>query len=54
MMFFQNGPADTFDFMLLGFGVIFVLMGGYLGSLIVRFRRMKRDEQVLQDVMEQD
>lgn len=53
-MIFQSGPADTFDYMLLGYAVIFAFMGGYIGSLIVRFRRMRQDEQVLEEVMEKE
>lgn len=53
-MIFQQGPADTFDFMVMGYAVIFVLMGGYIGSLLVRWRRLRQDEQILEDVVEQD
>jgi hypothetical protein len=53
-MLIQNGPADTFDFMVLGYAVIFVLMGGYIGSLVMRFRRMRQDEQVLEEVVEEE
>ena len=53
-MLFQQGPADTLDFMIMGYGVIFVLMGGYVASLIIRWRQLRQDEQILEDVMEQD
>ena len=52
-MLFQNGPADTLDFMLLGYAVILVFMGGSIGSLVVRARQLKRDEHTLEEVAEQ-
>ncbi|MFP3852669.1 MAG: hypothetical protein ACLFWD_00095 [Anaerolineales bacterium] len=53
-MLFQNGPADTLDFMLMGYAVILVFIGGYVGSLIVRARQLKRDKHVLEEVVEQE
>ena len=53
-MLFQQGPADTLNFMIMGYAVIFVLMGGYLASLILRARQLRQDEKVLEEVMEQD
>lgn len=53
-MFFQQGPAQTLDYMLLGFGVIFGVMGLYILNLILRFRNLQRDEELLSEISEED
>lgn len=51
-MLFQQGPADTFNYMLLGFAVILGVMGLYIANIALRFRSMRRDLKVLQDIAE--
>ncbi len=46
-MFFQEAPADTFNYMVLGYGVIFAVMGLFIASLVVRFRNLGRDLELL-------
>lgn len=46
----QQAPADTFSFMLLGFGVILGTMGLYLLSLWLRSRSAARDEAMLKEI----
>jgi len=41
--------ADTFNYMLAGYVVIFGTMAVYLVSLVARWRRLRRDEQMLED-----
>lgn len=53
-MFLQEAPADTLNYMLLGFGVIFVVMGLFFISLVVRFRNLGRDLEVLEEVEQGD
>lgn len=53
-MLYQAGPADTLDFMLLGYGVIFGVMGLYVLNLILRTRNLRRDEDLLSEVAEED
>jgi hypothetical protein len=48
-MLFQPPPAETFDFMVLGFGVILGSMALFLVSLAVRYRNLKRDLALLQE-----
>lgn len=49
-MFFQEAPADTFSYMVLGFGVIFAVMGLFIASLVVRFRNLNRDLKLIDDI----
>ena len=46
----QQGPAETTGYMVAGYIVIFGLMLVYLVSLIVRFRNLKQDLQVLEEL----
>lgn len=48
----MEGPANTLNYMLLGYGVIFGIMFLYLASLVVRWRNLKQDEQMLEDLEE--
>lgn len=38
------------DFMLLGFAVILATMGFYVLSLVMRFRSLKQDQEVLEEI----
>lgn len=52
MFFLQSGPAQTMNYMIAGFTVIFGLMGLYLLSMAVRTRNLEREVDLLacQDV----
>lgn len=49
-MIFQQAPAATLDFMLLGYGVILGTMALFLISLAVRFRNLRRDLELLEEI----
>ena len=49
-MFLQDAPADTGNYMILGFGVILGLIGLYLVSLAVRWRNAQRDLRMLEEI----
>jgi len=49
-MFLQDAPADTANYMILGFGVILGLIGLYLVSLAVRWRNAQRDLRMLEEI----
>ena len=49
-MFFQAVPAETFDYMVLGFGVILGSMALFLVSLAVRFRSLRRELALLEEM----
>ena len=41
--------AETTNYMLAGYAVIFGTMALYLVSLVARWRRLQQDEQMLED-----
>jgi hypothetical protein len=45
---------ETTNYMIAGYTVIFGVMLVYLVSLVVRWRNLKQDEQVLQDMEENE
>jgi hypothetical protein len=47
---FQLAPPDTLSYMLLGFGVIFLGLGILILSLIIRFRNLRRDADILEEI----
>lgn len=53
-MFFQEAPADTFNYMVLGFGVIFAIIGIFIASLLIRFRHLKRDLELMDNIDEKE
>lgn len=50
MQFLQETTPDTSDFMLMGFGVIFAVMGMYIFSLYWRDRKLQQDLRNLEDM----
>lgn len=51
-MMFQQGAADTLNFMLLGMGAILGLMLVYTASLVVRWRSSQRELELLRKIDE--
>lgn len=49
----MEGPANTVNYMIAGYAVIFVVIPAYLISIVVRWRNLKQDEALLAD-MEKD
>jgi hypothetical protein len=49
-MLFAEGPADTVNYMIAGYTVFFTVMALYLASLYIRYRNLKKDLEVLQEV----
>ena len=47
---YQNAPAETTNYMLAGYAVIFSIMFLYLVSLAIRARNLKRDLQTLSEL----
>ena len=48
----MEGPANTLNYMLAGYGVIFGIMLVYLASLVIRGRNLRQDEEILEQVEE--
>jgi hypothetical protein len=49
-MFLQQTPAETFNYMVLGFSVILGVLFVYIVSILVRFRNLKKDIALLQEI----
>jgi hypothetical protein len=49
-MFLLEGPAQTFNYMVFGYAVILGSMALHVVSLLVRFRNLRRDLEVLDEV----
>jgi len=54
MLFMQQGPANTVNYMIAGYVVIFSVILIYLVSLAIRNRNLKQDLEVLEDVDQKD
>lgn len=52
-MLFQQGPAQTTNYMILGFGVILGMMTIYIVSLVMRSRNLARDKHMLDELESQ-
>jgi hypothetical protein len=52
LMFLQQGPADTVNYMIMGFSVIFGAMVLYIVSLVVRVQSLRKDQAVLDEIEE--
>lgn len=46
----MEGPADTLSYMIAGYAVIFGIMIVYLASLIIRWRNLRQDEELLEQL----
>jgi len=49
-----DAPADTLTYMIAGYSVIFSIMAIYLVSLIVRWKNLRKDEELLKDLEKKD
>lgn len=49
-MVFQQGPAETTGYMILGFAVILGMMLIYIASMVIRNRNLTRDKHMLDDL----
>lgn len=50
MLFLEQGPIETTNYMIMGYSVIFGVMLIYLVSLFLRFRNLKQDMEVLEEI----
>jgi hypothetical protein len=49
-MILQEGPAQTTNYMILGYAVIFGLMLIYIASLYIRQRNLKQDLELMEEL----
>lgn len=45
-----QGPANTVAYMIAGYAVIFSVTIFYLASLVIRWRNLRQDEQLLEQM----
>lgn len=53
-MIFLQIPPNTSNYMIAGYVVIFTVLIVYLASLVLRFRNMHRDIELLEDLERQE
>jgi hypothetical protein len=53
-MLFAEGPANTINYFIAGYAVFFTVMILYLASLLLRWRNLKKDLEVLHEVEQRD
>jgi hypothetical protein len=46
----MDAPANTLIYFIAGYAVIFITILGYLGSIALRSRNLKRDEVMLREL----
>jgi len=49
-MILQDGPAQTTNYMIMGYAVIFGLMLIYVASLYLRQRNLKQDLELMEEL----
>ena len=50
----MDQPANTLSYMLIGYGIIFGVMFLYLASMLIRWRNLRQDEELLGKLTEDD
>lgn len=46
----ENGTPDTVAYLALGLVVVFGLVGGFVASLIARYRSLQKDMQLIEQL----
>ncbi len=54
MLLQETGIPDNLAYLVLGLAVLFLLLGGWVGSYLWRLRNLRRDMAVLEAVAEED
>ncbi len=49
----MQGPADTLNYMIAGYAVIFTVLIVYLVSLVIRWRNLRQDKEMLEHLEEE-
>ncbi len=50
MFFFQDPTPDTSGYMIVGYIIAFAVMGMYVASLVIRWRNLNQDQQLLEEM----
>ena len=46
----MDAPANTLNYMIAGYVVVFLVLGIYLASLVIRYRNLRQDEAMLEEI----
>ncbi len=46
----MDGPANTMVYMIAGYAVIFTVLLVYLISLVIRWRNLRQEEEILREI----
>ncbi len=46
----MDAPANTMNYMIAGYAVVFIVLTIYLASLVIRFRNLRQDEAMLEEI----
>jgi hypothetical protein len=46
----MEGPANTLNYMVAGYAVIFTVLVIYLASLVIRWRNLRQDQEMLEQI----
>ena len=50
MFFFQDPTPDTSGYMIVGYIIAFAVMSLYVASLVIRWRNLNQDQQLLEEM----
>jgi hypothetical protein len=51
MLLQETGIPDNLAYLFLGLAVLFLILGGWIGSLFWRMRNLRRDMALLEDML---
>lgn len=50
----MDEPVNTLNYMIAGYAVIFGVMIAYIASMVLRWLRLKREQVMLNEVIDED
>lgn len=50
----MDEPVNTLNYMIAGYAVIFGVMFAYIASMVLRWLRLKREQVMLNEVIDED
>jgi len=50
----MDAPAQTLNYMIAGYVVIFGVILGYIASILLRWMRLRKEQDHLQDLLDED
>jgi hypothetical protein len=50
----QQGPAETTNYFIAGYAIIFSVMGLYVASYFIRFRNLRQEIELLEELHQEN